>query len=204
MQYVCYRHLVGYVLTEKEAKREAAAALIEDGPDDQGELFLRPGTLLDVLPPPYKNDMLAKAANIGASPPDFSLITGSREGGMSYVFSLLTGYGDEVPPGVALSPGQAFNPFFEGGILAMPQVLFDGMLNYADGTPATVSQMAKDVSQFFFWAQHRELDARKQIAAVGVIWSLTAAGLFWYSFFFLHNPKINHIHITHNTKILKH
>ncbi|ETO35637.1 hypothetical protein RFI_01425 [Reticulomyxa filosa] len=71
LQYVCYRHLVGYVLTEKEAKRDAAAALIEDGPDDQGELYLRPGTLMDVLPPPYKNDMVAKSANNGLK--DFKL-----------------------------------------------------------------------------------------------------------------------------------
>jgi len=180
LQYMCYRHLVGHVLTEKEAKRDAAAALIEDGPDEQGELYLRPGTLLDVLPSPYKNELTAKAANNGAAPPDLSLIAGAREGGMNYVFSLLTGYGEEVPPGVALSPGQAFNPFFEGGVISMPPPLRDGAVNYPDGTPATVSQMAKDVAEFFNWAYHRDLDMQKQICAIGVIWGTTASLVFWW------------------------
>jgi len=181
LQYVCYRHLVGYVLTEKEAKRESAAAMIEDGPDEQGELFLRAGTLLDVLSPPYKNDMVAKSANNGAVPPDLSLIAGAREGGLNYVFSLLTGYGDEIPPGVVLGQGQAFNPFFEGGVISMPPPLRDGMISYPDGTPATVSQMAKDVAEFFNWSLHRDLDTQKQIGAICVIWSLTAAGFFWWA-----------------------
>jgi len=124
--------------------------------------------------------MMAKAANNGAVPPDLSQIVGAREGGMSYVFSLMTGYGDEIPPGVILGKGQAFNPFFEGGVISMPPPLKDGSVTYPDGTPATVSQMAKDVSEFFMWSWRRDLDAQKQVGAIGVVWGLTAAGFFWW------------------------
>lgn len=65
MKYLCYRHLVGLIFTEKQAKKEAAQAMIEDGPDDEGEMFLRPGVLTDVVPAPYKNEQAARAANNG-------------------------------------------------------------------------------------------------------------------------------------------
>lgn len=34
----------------------------------------------------------------------------------------------------------------------MPQPLMDGAVEFEDGTPATISQMAKDVSVFLTWA----------------------------------------------------
>lgn len=33
--------------------------------------------------------------------------------------------------------------YFPGGGIAMARVLFDGLVEYDDGTPATTSQMAK-------------------------------------------------------------
>eukprot|EP00483_Globobulimina_turgida_P000885 UN00886 len=137
-KYLCYRHLVGLIFTEKQAKKEAAEAMIEDGPDDEGEMFLRPGQLTDVVPAPYKNEQAARAANSGAYPPDLSIITGARRGGANYLFQLLIGYSEEVPPGVELSATQYFNPFMDGGGIAMPPPLMDGAVEYPDGTPATV------------------------------------------------------------------
>ena len=52
--------------------------MIEDGPDAEGEMFQRPGKLTDVLPPPYKNQQAAMAANNGAYPPDLSVLTMAR------------------------------------------------------------------------------------------------------------------------------
>ena len=37
-----------------------------DGPDDEGEMFERPGKLSDKLPKPYPNDEAGRAANGGA------------------------------------------------------------------------------------------------------------------------------------------
>ena len=54
--------------------------MIEDGPDEKGKMFLRPGKLADYMPSPYKNDEEARAANNGALPPDLSLIVLARHG----------------------------------------------------------------------------------------------------------------------------
>lgn len=65
MRFLCYRHLIGQIFTEKQAKLEASNAMIYDGPDNNGEYFLREGILSDVVPPPYANDKAAQAANNG-------------------------------------------------------------------------------------------------------------------------------------------
>lgn len=52
-----------------------------DGPDENGNMFERPGKLSDKFPRPYANDEAAKAANNGALPPDLTFITGARHGG---------------------------------------------------------------------------------------------------------------------------
>lgn len=45
----------------------------------------------------------------------------------------------------------------------MARVLFDGLVEYEDGTPATTSQMAKDVTEFLNWAAEPEMDERKKM-----------------------------------------
>jgi ubiquinol-cytochrome c reductase cytochrome c1 subunit len=45
----------------------------------------------------------------------------------------------------------------------MARVLFDGLVDYEDGTPATTSQMAKDVVEFLNWASEPEMDERKKM-----------------------------------------
>lgn len=160
LQYIHYRHMVDVFLTEAEAKAEAAEHQIEDGPDENGKMFTRPGVLNDHVPSPYPNENAARAANNGAYPPDLSLITIAREGGEDYVFSLLTGYTDP-PAGFHLDEGQHFNPYFPDGAIGMAQVLYDELIEYSDGTPATASQMAKDVSTFLAWCALSEHDERK-------------------------------------------
>ena len=83
-------------------------------PNDEGEIEKRPGKLSDYIPKPYKNDEAARAANNGALPPDLSLMVKARHGGCNYIFSLLTGYPEEPPPGVTVAPGLNFNPYFPG------------------------------------------------------------------------------------------
>lgn len=81
MRFIAYRNLVGVTHTEDEAKAEAAEQMITDGPDDQGNMFQRPGKLSDYFPSPYPNEEAARAANNGAFPPDLSYITSARHGG---------------------------------------------------------------------------------------------------------------------------
>ncbi len=48
MNYLHFRNLVGVTHTEDEAKQLAAEYEIEDGPNDQGEMFTRPGNMVYV------------------------------------------------------------------------------------------------------------------------------------------------------------
>ncbi|VDL66169.1 unnamed protein product, partial [Nippostrongylus brasiliensis] len=139
---------------------EAADALIRDV-DDKGAVIQRPGILTDKLPDPYPNKKAAAAANNGAAPPDLSLMSLARHGGDDYIFALLTGYFD-APAGIKIDDGKAYNPYFPGGVISMPQQLYDEGIEYKDGTPATQSQQAKDVATFMHWCAEPFHDTRKR------------------------------------------
>ncbi|KAG7880174.1 hypothetical protein KL905_002843 [Ogataea polymorpha] len=166
---VAWRTLVGVSHTQSEARAMAEEFEYDDEPDDQGNPRKRPGKLADYIPGPYANEQAARAANQGALPPDLSLIVKARHGGCDYIFSLLTGYPDEPPAGVQLPPGSNYNPYFPGGAIAMGRVLFDDLVEYEDGTPATTSQMAKDVTTFLNWAAEPEHDERKRLGVKALI-----------------------------------
>jgi len=173
-----YRTLVGSVLTVDEAKALAEENEYPGEPDEQGEIQMRPGKLADYMLPPYKNEEAARFANNGALPPDLSLIIKARHGGCDYIFSLLTGYPEEPPAGVQVAPGMNFNPYFPGTGIAMARVLYDGLVEYEDGTPATTSQMAKDVVEFLNWAAEPEMDDRKKmgmkvLVATSALWAIS-------------------------------
>jgi len=162
LNFLAYRNLVDVIFTEEEAKREAEEVQVKDGPDEDGNMFDRPGKLSDRFPNPYANDEAAKAANNGALPPDLSFIVNARHGGEDYIFALLTGYCD-APAGVKISDTQGYNPYFPGGAIGMTQQLYNEGIEYDDGTPATMSQQAKDVSVFLRWCSEPEHDQRKRM-----------------------------------------
>jgi ubiquinol-cytochrome c reductase cytochrome c1 subunit len=164
LNQICYRNLVDVAYTEQEVKTMAEEIEITDGPDDTGEMFERPGKLSDRLPSPYANEEGTRYANNGAYPPDLSLITKARHDGINYVFALLLGYRD-APAGIEIRDGLYYNPYFPGGAIAMPKMLVDGGVEYDDGTIATETQMAKDVTTFLAWAAEPEHDDRKLMGA---------------------------------------
>lgn len=75
MSLISFRDLVGVAYTEEETKAMAAEIEVVDGPNDEGEMFTRPGKLSDRFPEPYANEQAARFANGGAYPPDLSLVT---------------------------------------------------------------------------------------------------------------------------------
>ena len=183
LNQLSWRNLVGVTHSEEEAKVLAAAFDYKDGPDDQGNYFERPGKLTDPLPKPYANDEAARAANGGARPPDLSLITKGRVHYEDYIFALLTGY-KEPPEGVSIRQGLHYTPYFPGGAISMPPPLMDDAVKYPDGTVASVSQMAKDVTTFLAWCAEPEMEERKKMGLkVMTLLSLGLAGTMYYKRF---------------------
>ncbi|NP_001080379.1 cytochrome c-1 L homeolog [Xenopus laevis] len=179
MEYLAFRNLIGVSHTEAEAKALAEEFEIQDGPDENGEMFLRPGKLSDYFPKPYANEEAARASNNGALPPDLSYIANARHGGEDYIFSLLTGYCDP-PAGVTLREGLYYNPYFPGQAVGMAPPIYNEVLEYEDGTPATMSQVAKDVSTFLRWASEPEHDHRKRMGLKVLMISSILIPLIYY------------------------
>jgi len=162
MTFFSYRNLQGMGYSDDVIKAFAAEGVIIDGPNDEGEMFERPGRPSDPFPKPYPNEEAARNANNGAYPVDLSLITSARNQGPDYVFALLTGY-KTCPKDFQLYPGMIYNEYFNGKQIAMPPPLFDNIIEYPDGTKSTVEQMAKDVTEFLFWAANPHMEERKSM-----------------------------------------
>ncbi len=176
LRLVHYRNLSAIGFTEDQVKEIAAEVEVTDGPDAEGEMFDRPARPSDRFVSPFPNDNAARAANNGALPPDLSLVTKSRIGGPDYIYGLMIGYKDE-PEGMEMAEGMAYNMFFPGHQIAMPAPLSEEQVEYADGTEATVPQMAKDVTNFLVWAAEPELEERKRMGVKVVLFLLLLTGM---------------------------
>ena len=179
LNLVAFRTLTGIGFSEAEVKAIAAEYTVEDGPNNDGDMFERPAAPSDKFPSPFPNDQIAMMANGGALPPDLSLMTKARMDGSNYVYSLLTGY-DEAPEGFDVG-ALNYNTYFAGHKIAMAQPLYDDYVEYADGTPATLDQMAKDVTVFLTWAADPNLEARHNLGfrVMGFLLFLTV--IFYFS-----------------------
>jgi cytochrome c1 len=188
----------GPEFTAPQAAAIAAEYKIPDGPNDQGEMFERPGRPADRFPKPFANDGLARLVNNGVVPPDFSVIAKARtyergfpwfvfdiftlyqEQGVDYITALLKGY-EQAPAGFALPQGTAYNKYFPGHAIGMPKPMEDGRVDYTDGAPATVDQYAKDLSAFLAWAAEPHMEARKRIGFQVMIFLIVFAGLLYFA-----------------------
>jgi ubiquinol-cytochrome c reductase cytochrome c1 subunit len=163
LDLIAFRNLAGIGLGPDEIQAIAEEYEVEDGPDDEGEMFMRPAKASDRFVPPFANEQAARASNNGAYPPDLSLMTKARDGGTDYVFGLLVGYEEEPPEDVEMMEGMYYNKYFPGHQIAMGPPLFEDAVEYADGTEATLDQEAHDVVTFLAWAAQPELEERKRL-----------------------------------------
>lgn len=175
MKELHYRDLAGIGLTEAQIKAVAASFTVPKGIDSSGQPITGPATPADQFRSPFPNEEAAKSA-LGVAPPDLSLMVNAREGHANYVYGILTGF-VPAPKGFQVPTGRFYNEYFPGHVIAMPPPLQDGIVEYADGTKATVPQMAHDVVTFLEWTANPELVQRKQIGIRVVLFLLLLAGL---------------------------
>jgi len=198
---VAFRNLSqpgGPEFTPGQVAALAATYQVKDGPNDQGEMFDRPGRAADRFPSPFPNEQAARAAQGGAYPPDFSVLAKARtytrgfptfvfdiftqyqEGGPDYIYSLLTGYDEEKPAHLEVAEGTHYNPYFaNAAALAMAKPISDDQVTYDDGAPQTVDQYAHDVAAFLMWAAEPHLEERKRTGFMVMVFLLIFTGLIY-------------------------
>ena len=188
---------LGY--SEAQIKALAAEYKVQDGPNDQGEMFERAGRPADRFPPPFPNDNAARA-RYNAVPPDLSVIAKARtyergfpwfvmdmftqyqEQGVDYLAAFLTGYEDK-PANVTIPEGLQYNKYFPGHATAMPKPaqIYSQLVDYDDGTPKTPEQYSRDVSAFLMWAAETHMEARKRIGFQVIVFLIVLAGLLYFT-----------------------
>ena len=178
LRLIAFRNLEGLGFNEEQIKQIAASYEVTDGPNDEGQMFQRPGRASDRFPPPFPNEKAARAANNGAYPPDLSLIVKARDGGADYLHAILTGY-KEPPQGMVMQQGMQYNEYFPGHQIAMPPPLNEGQVEYPAPMKSTVPQMSRDVATFLAWAAEPEMEVRKRTGVKVILFLLVLTGMLY-------------------------
>jgi cytochrome c1 len=198
LKMIAFRSLADLGYSEAQVKAIASEYKIQDGPNDQGDMFERNGRPADYFPTPWPNENAARARYNGV-PPDMSVLAKARtyergfpwfifdmftqfqEQGVDYVHALLVGYESKAPAGVTLPQGTFYNKYFPGHAIAMPPPLTDKRVDYSDGSPTTVDQYAKDVTAFMMWAAEPHMEARKRIGFQVMIFLIVLSTLMYFT-----------------------
>jgi len=183
LKYLSYRNLAekgGPEFSEVEAKAIASNFEVTDGPNNTGEMYMRPAKLSDKFVMPYANEEEAKSANGGAYPPDMSVLVKARKGGADYIYSILLGY-EDPPEDIKLDDGVYYNKYMYGKKIKMSTPLSDDIVEYSDGTKATTEQMAKDVVSFLMWASEPHLEQRHKIGFRVILYLIVLSALVYFS-----------------------
>ena len=167
MKLIAFRNFADLGYNEAEIKALAAQYEVQDGPNDDGEMFMRPAIPADRMPSPYANDNAARAGNNGALPPDLSLIAKARPNGPNYLYSLLSSYGN-APNDKEVPDGMYYNAAYPGHLIAMPQPLYGDDVEYSDGAATSIEALSADLTQFLMWAAEPKMEVRKRTGVAAV------------------------------------
>jgi len=182
-KYLSYRNLSekgGPEFSVEEAKAIASKFEVEDGPNSEGEMFIRSGRLSDNFVNPYPNIEASTAANGGAYPPDMSVLAKARSGGADYIYSLLLGY-EEAPEDFELDDGVYYNQYMPGKKIKMSEPIYDEIVEYSDGTQATKEQVAKDITTFLVWASEPHLESQHRMGFKSIFYLIILITLVYMS-----------------------
>jgi ubiquinol-cytochrome c reductase cytochrome c1 subunit len=183
VQHLSYRNLSekgGPEFSADEAKAIASQFEVEDGPNSDGEMFVRSARLSDKFVKPYPNVEASTAANGGAYPPDMSVLAKARTGGADYIYSLLLGY-EDTPEGFELDDGVYYNKYMPGNKIKMSEPISDGIVEYADGTEPTKAQVAKDITAFLVWASEPHLESQHRMGFKTIVYLIILITLVYMS-----------------------
>ena len=214
MNLVSFRNLAepgGPGFTEAQVKQIASEYKIKDL-DDKGNPIERAGRPADHFPPPFPNELAAKAG-FGVAPPDmstlakartyqrgfpwfvFDMFTQYQEEGPDYIAAILQGY-KNPPKGFNLPPGGNYNEYFPGHNIAMPPPLL--------GRPGEIRRRHAGNTAAVFQGRRRLPDvglraAHDRAQALGfqvMIFLIVFAGLLYFT-----KKKVWHDvhHETHDT-----
>tara|TARA_B100000700_G_C14771423_1_gene726932 strand:- start:312 stop:884 length:573 start_codon:yes stop_codon:yes gene_type:complete len=172
MKLLYFRDLIDIGFSEEQVKLLASEYTVLDGPNDEGEMFERDARPADRFVNPYLNEKEARANNNGSYPPDLSVITKANKDGVNYIYNLMLGYKDEPPAGMTIGEGMYYNEWMEGNQIAMPQPLYDGSVDYEDGTDNNIKQLSEDLTTFLKWAAEPELEERKNLGIKVILFFL--------------------------------
>ena len=167
MKLIAFRNFADLGYNEAEIKALAAQYEVQDGPNDDGEMFMRPAIPADRMPTPYANDNAARAGNNGALPPDLSLIAKARPNGPNYLYSLLSSY-ENAPDDKEVPDGMYYNAAYPGHLIAMPQPLYGDDVEYSDGAATSIEAVSADLTQFLMWAAEPKMEVRKRTGVAAV------------------------------------
>ena len=180
LNHLAYRSLEDIGYNKGQINNIAKQFLIDDIPDENGEIKKRNAIYSDKFVNPYPNEEVAKVSNNGAYPPDLTLMVKARKDGANYLRSLLLGY-EDPPEGVDVGEGY-YNKYMPGKIIAMPQPLYGDDVEYQDGTVATLEQEVIDVVTFLTWTAMPELEKRKSSGIKVTIFLLIMTFFFFLSY----------------------
>jgi ubiquinol-cytochrome c reductase cytochrome c1 subunit len=206
MKFVSFRSLgweTGPGFPEEQVKAIAAYYEIEtpDGefrPAEPTDHFPTPAYFGDGNPPDLS--LMAKA-RVGFHGPQGTGINQFFKGvgGPEYIYNLMLGY-EETPEcaadtdmgsyyyNVAFANGaypdscidEEGHRMAPGSWIAMPQQLYEDLVEYADGTSATPQQLSEDISAFLMWAAEPKMVERKEAGLRNLLWLGLLAVLMYY------------------------
>ena len=173
MKLVAFRDLSALGYNEGQIKALAATYEVQDGPNDKGEMYKRPGRPADYFPSPFPNPEAAAAA-YGKAPPDMSDLAKARgweHGFPAFIFDFFSQRAETDGPtyikailnGYTKADDPKYNIYMPNHQIAMPKPLSDGQVEYTDGSPQTLDQYSSDVSAFLMWAAEPKLQERKSL-----------------------------------------
>ncbi|MBS1072056.1 ubiquinol-cytochrome C reductase [Gluconobacter cerinus] len=179
LNYVAYSDLSDLGLSVAAIKDYASQHQVADGLDDDGDPKTRPAHPSDRIGSPYPSENLARLANHGGLPPDFSRLALTQQGGTARIIQILQSYAS-APEGTVLPKGSYYNLAMKHRHIAMPQPLHDGQLQYSDGTSSTIPQMSQDVGAFLEWAAHPHLHTRHNVGVFTLLYLIAMSMLVFF------------------------